>query len=119
LRVRSAASFLKHVPGGSSVPRDNVSRPLNTSDTVANICDGLLGSSVPVPAHLHELALPNSLRVILPSARPALQRLTGLSQAGPHRDRSSFRVLVNAAWVSKTASTGSSVSREAKVQTPW
>jgi len=32
--------------------------------------------------------------------------------------RSSFRVLVNATWVSKTASTGSSVSREAKVQTP-
>src|SRR5678815_4945596 len=58
-----------------------VSRPLNISDTVANICDGLLGFSVPVPAYLHELALPNSLRVILPPARPALQRLTGLSQA--------------------------------------
>jgi hypothetical protein len=29
---------------------------------------------------LHELALPNLLRVILPAARPASQRLTGLSQ---------------------------------------
>jgi hypothetical protein len=30
----------------------------------------------------------------------------------------SFRVLRNTAWVSKTAATASSVSREAKVQTP-
>jgi hypothetical protein len=31
---------------------------------VANIFDVLLGLSVPVRAYLHELALPNSLRVI-------------------------------------------------------
>jgi hypothetical protein len=36
-----------------------VSRPVNKSDTVANICDDLLGFSVPVPAYLDELALPN------------------------------------------------------------
>jgi len=39
------------------------------------------GFSVRVPAYLHELALPNSLCVILPAARPALQWLIGLSQA--------------------------------------
>jgi len=50
------------------------------SDTVANICEHLLGFSVPVPAYLREVALPGSRRITLPTARPALQRLTGLSQ---------------------------------------
>src|SRR5262249_38483315 len=57
-----------------------VNRPLNISDSAANICEALLGFSVPAPGYLPELALPNSLRMILPPARPALQWLTGSSQ---------------------------------------
>ena len=44
--------------------RGRSSPPLNISDNVANMLDGLLGS-IPLWAHLHELALSDSLLLVL------------------------------------------------------
>ena len=67
--------------------RGRVFPPLNISDNVANMLDGLPGS-IPLWAHLHELALSDSLLLVLLWLRLESSRLRALSQFRPHGDNS-------------------------------
>ena len=118
LRDKRARSFLKHVLGGQQSRSEHQpgSKHIGHRGEHLRRSGRFLGSGRGVFAWTRVAQFAPRNFAICAARITAVKSV--VTRTTSSRLRSSFCVLVNAAWVSKTAWTGSPVSREANVHTP-